>query len=191
MRAPRRRSCGAAPVCRSRSLQGQCARAFARVSATRASRSPFVDHKQESRASRAPQGAAATTIEITIKYFQMQTFLKNHFAELRSHRRAELDKRKTSARRSTPMLQLNFSVVEQAQKCRDSDVCSFFNNLQELNHPSSSESTSSADDEASTSRARKPRRVRTWNLGNAHTQSRRAVCSLHNCFRTVGIIDRR
>jgi hypothetical protein len=80
---------------------------------------------------------------------KMKAILNSHFADLRSFRRNQLDK-----------------LVEQAQKSRDSDLSSFFDDLYELGHPNSGESTafsSSDENQPSTSEySCRPRRVRTW-----------------------------
>lgn len=80
----------------------------------------------------------------------MKTILNSHFFDLRSVRRSQLDK-----------------LIEYAQKSRDSDLTSFFDDLHEISHPNNGDSatlsSSSDDSRPSTSR---PRRVRTWNMGN-------------------------
>lgn len=65
-----------------------------------------------------------------------------------------------------------FLVVEYAQKSRDSDLTSFFDDLYEIGHPNNADSagfsTSSSDEnQPSTSdKSCRPRRVRTWNIGS-------------------------
>jgi len=85
---------------------------------------------------------------------KMKGILNSHFIDLRTFRRTQLDK-----------------LVEHAQKSRDSDITSFFDDIHELGHPNNADSagfsTSSSDEnQPSTSERCKPRRVRTWNIGN-------------------------
>ncbi|KAI6203445.1 DH domain-containing protein [Aphelenchoides besseyi] len=100
--------------------------------------------------------SSSKTRELT----KMKTLLNTHFCDLRAFRRTALDK-----------------LVERAQKFRDSDISSFFDDLQELYHPNSSDSTalsSSSNDEnpekpSTSANCRKPRRSKTWNYGNAES----------------------
>ncbi|KAI6208009.1 DH domain-containing protein [Aphelenchoides besseyi] len=100
--------------------------------------------------------SSSKTRELT----KMKALLNTHFSDLRAFRRTALDK-----------------LVERAQKFRDSDISSFFDDLQELYHPTSSDSaalSSSSNDENSekpstSASSRKPRRSKTWNYGNAES----------------------
>ncbi|CAD5206249.1 unnamed protein product [Bursaphelenchus okinawaensis] len=80
---------------------------------------------------------------------KMKNLLKAKFADLRTHRRAKFDK-----------------LIERAEKARDSDLPSYYDEVYELSHPGGFESaTFSSSDENSPStseRCRKPRRVRTY-----------------------------
>lgn len=89
---------------------------------------------------------------------KMKTILNSHFSDLRTFRRTQLDK-----------------LIEQAQKSRDSDLVSFFDDLHEIGHPNSGESTafssSSDENQPSTSeRCCRPRRVQTWIKSKDETQ---------------------
>lgn len=88
---------------------------------------------------------------------KMKTILNGHFYDLRSFRRNQLDR-----------------LIEQAQKSRDDDLTSFFDDLHEIGHPNNGDpatfSSSSDENQPSTSeRSCRPRRVQTWIGSKAET----------------------
>ncbi|KAH7728457.1 Dbl domain containing protein [Aphelenchoides avenae] len=87
---------------------------------------------------------------------KMKTLLRNRFQDLRKHRRSTLDK-----------------LVEMADKARDSDLVSFFDDFYELSHAEGSDSfgssATSSEESDEVVRNNKPRRVRTYHgAADAH-----------------------